>query len=345
MKIAAFFHSRSRAGEWSEAHARFLHSVLAELRRVGHDVASFPPGMRTTDLDACLGDADLALVHAGCGPALVGQIGDHHARNREYRLLFYDTHGLTESLPGEKARFDLSGYDGVLARGEAIRHAYLEHGWAERAWTWQYAADVRAFHPQPVSRIEGDLVWVAEWGDEKGTRELRELLLRPARRARLHGSVFGPTPSMRDRLRIRLAGLHHRGPARADRVPELYAAHRMTVDLPHPLGGEALPGMPTMRIFEALACGIPLISAPWDDCDGLFRAEHDYLVARDEIEMREAMRAIVEFPAFAAELARNGLETIRARHTCAHRVEELLAVDAELRGASGQPVADSMSGI
>ena len=30
-------------------------------------------------------------------------------------------------------------------------------------------------------------------------------------------------------------------------------------------------------MFEALACGIPLISAPWDDCEGLFRAGEDYL--------------------------------------------------------------------
>lgn len=332
MKIAAFFHSRSRAGERSEAHARFLRSVLAELRRVGHDVDSFPPGVRTTDLDACLGSADLVLVHEGCGPVLAKQIGDHHARNREYRLLFYDTHGQAATKPGETVQFDLSDYDCVLARGEAIRHTYLERGWAERAWTWQYAADVRAFHPLPASRIEGDLVWIGEPGDEEDARELRELLLRPARRARLHGSVFGPPPSWADRARTRLAGLHHRGWADEDRVPELYAGHRMTVNLPHRHAGEPLPGMPTMRIFEALACGIPLISAPWDDCEALFQAEHDYLVARDTMEMREAMQAIVEFPAFAAELARNGLETIRAHHTCAHRVDELLSIDAELRG-------------
>lgn len=36
---------------------------------------------------------------------------------------------------------------------------------------------------------------------------------------------------------------------------------------------------------------------------------------------------------FAAKLRASGLETIRARHTCAHRVDELLAIDAELRGA------------
>jgi spore maturation protein CgeB len=81
-----------------------------------------------------------------------------------------------------------------------------------------------------------------------------------------------------------------------------------------------------------MACGIPLISAPWDDCEGLFRTEQDYLVARDSAEMREAMQAIVEYPELAEKLRTSGLETIRARHTCAHRVDALLAIDAQLRG-------------
>jgi spore maturation protein CgeB len=51
--------------------------------------------------------------------------------------------------------------------------------------------------------------------------------------------------------------------------------------------------------------------------------------------MREAMQAIVEFPEFAAKLRESGLETIHARHTCSHRVDELLAIDEELRGVRG----------
>jgi spore maturation protein CgeB len=96
---------------------------------------------------------------------------------------------------------------------------------------------------------------------------------------------------------------------------------------------EALPGIPTIRPFEAMACGIPLICAPWEDAEGLFRPGRDYLVAADGKEMGEAMRAIVDDPALASRLRKSGLETIRARHTCAHRVDELLAIDAELRGS------------
>ena len=94
---------------------------------------------------------------------------------------------------------------------------------------------------------------------------------------------------------------------------------------------EKLPGIPTIRPFEALACGIPLISAPWDDAEHLFRPGQDYLVARDGAEMRAQMRDVLESPDVARELRRSGLETIAARHTCAHRVDELMAICAELR--------------
>jgi len=55
--------------------------------------------------------------------------------------------------------------------------------------------------------------------------------------------------------------------------------------------------------------------------------------------MREAMEAIRDYPELAASLRASGLETIRSRHTCAHRVDELLAIDADLRGEPALEVA------
>jgi spore maturation protein CgeB len=88
----------------------------------------------------------------------------------------------------------------------------------------------------------------------------------------------------------------------------------------------ALRGIPTIRPFEALACAIPLISAPWDDVEGLFTPGRDFLVARDGNEMRRQMQAVLHDRALAQELARHGLDTIQRRHTCAHRVSELLNI-------------------
>jgi spore maturation protein CgeB len=84
--------------------------------------------------------------------------------------------------------------------------------------------------------------------------------------------------------------------------------------------------VPTIRVFEALACGVPLVSAPWDDAEGLFRPGRDFLVARNGAEAKRHMRMLLHDEAVRAALAASGLETILARHSCAHRVDELLDI-------------------
>src|SRR3712207_9198516 len=83
------------------------------------------------------------------------------------RLLFHDTHHRAATAPQEMARFDLEHFDGVLAFGATIRDLYLERGWAQRAWTWHEAADVRVFAPQPGVEPERDLVWIGNWRSEE----------------------------------------------------------------------------------------------------------------------------------------------------------------------------------
>jgi spore maturation protein CgeB len=309
----------------------FLRGVVAELEDLGHRVDVLdPPGPAATfELDVGLDEADVVLVD-GCGnPALVARIGTHRANHGGYRLYYR-----ARTAPKEIGRLDLSDYDGVLAVGEAVRQAYLEHGWVARAWTWHEAADTRVFHPLPATEPEADLIWIGDWESGKRSGELRDFLLRPARSARLHGHLYGAGYPVSARLRIRLSGLQLHGRPAEHRAPELFARHRLTVHLPRRTHAE-VPDAPASYFFEALACGIPLVSAPWEDCEGLFRPEQDYLLARDRAEMREAMQAVLEFPEFAMQLRESGLEAIRARHTCSHRVEELLAIDEELRGVSG----------
>jgi spore maturation protein CgeB len=370
--VRIVYFSHSLVSDWNHGNAHFLRGVVAELRERGHEVAVLEPaggwsranlegehGERplrefrrafphlspreydpeTLDLGRELDGADLVLVHEWNEPSLVKRVGEHRARHGGYRLLFHDTHHRASTAPEEMERFDLSGYDGVLAYGEVIRRIYLERGWAARAWTWHEAADTRVFHPLPGLSPEADLVWIGNWGDGERDRELREFLLRPARQLRLRGSVHGVRYPLSARLRIRLGGLRYRGWVANHRAPELFARHRLTVHVPRRPYVEALPGIPTIRPFEALACGIPLVCSPWDDCEGLFQTGQDYLVARDGAEMREAMQAILEYPELAEKLRCSGLETIRARHTCAHRVDELLAIDEHLRGASELEVA------
>jgi spore maturation protein CgeB len=87
-----------------------------------------------------------------------------------------------------------------------------------------------------------------------------------------------------------------------------------------------LTGISTIRIFEALACGIPLVSAPWEDCEGLFTLGEDFLMARNGAEMRSYLEAIYHDRDWAETMARHGRATIEARHSCAHRVDELISI-------------------
>jgi spore maturation protein CgeB len=370
MKVVVFSHSL--VSDWNHGNAHFLRGVVSELQDRGSDVAVYEPAdgwsranllreqgeaplrelarafphLRATpydpedfDVATALDDADLVLVHEWNQPELVARIGAHRARHNGYRLFFHDTHHRAATAPEEMESFDLAGYDGVLAYGEVIRRIYLERGWAARAWTWHEAADTRVFHPLPEDERRDDLVWIGNWGDGERSEELRRFLLRPARTAHMHGSIYGVRYPRPARLQIALSGLRYRGWVANHRAPEIFARHRLTVHVPRRPYVEALPGIPTIRPFEALACGVPLVSAPWDDCEGLFRTEQDYLVARDTMEMREAMEAIRDYPELAEKLRASGLETIRARHTCAHRVDELLAIDASLRGEPAVEVA------
>jgi spore maturation protein CgeB len=259
------------------------------------------------------------LVHEWNEPWLVAAVGATNAT-----ALFHDTHHRAVTRPEEMQRHDLSGYAGVLAFGAAIADVYRERSWHDRVWTWHEAADHRLFRPLDRERIR-DLVWIGNWGDGERTRELDEFLFRPVRRLGLTGSVHGVRYPQRGLQAVADAGLDYGGWIPNHRVPEVFAAHRVTVHVPRRPYVEALPGIPTIRVFEALAAGIPLVSAPWHDVEGLFR-DGDFLWAPNGRAMERALREALADPSFASR----GRETVLARHTCAHRVRELLAILAEL---------------
>src|SRR5690606_29561553 len=187
------------------------------------------------------------------------------------------------------------------------------------------AADTRVFTPRdPDLQPVEDLVWIGNWGDGERTRELNQFLLEPARQAGARGSVYGVRYPETALAALARAGLRYRGWTPNYQVPRLFHRHRFTVHVPRRFYREALPGIPTIRVFEALACGIPLISAPWVDAEGLFRAGTDFLPVADGRAAGDAMRALRSDRALAEALAAAGRETIERRHTCAHRVDELL---------------------
>jgi spore maturation protein CgeB len=256
----------------------------------------------------------------------VQRVGDYRSTNPTFRLFFHDTHHRSVTDPDSMSRYALSHYDGVLAYGAAIRDRYLQRHWARRVWVWHEAADIRLFHPIPGQQKKGDLVWIGNWGDEERSREIREFLIEPVKALGLKATVFGVRYPQHALEELAAAGIEYGGWLPNYRVPEVFSRHRVTVHIPRRPYVESLQGIPTIRPFEALACGIPLISAPWVDREHLFSPGLDFLFARDGQEMISHLSSVLTDRGLAEALATYGLSTLRARHTCPHRVEELLAI-------------------
>jgi spore maturation protein CgeB len=174
-------------------------------------------------------------------------------------------------------------------------------------------------------------VWIGNWGDGERDAELRAMLVEPIRALGLHARVHGVRYPDTARGLLAAAGIAYGGYVPNFRAPEVYGRFAVTVHVPRRPYVQALPGIPTIRVFEALACGIPLVSSPWSDDEHLFTAGEDYLVAEDGEAMRRQLRAVLNEPGLAGALARRGRQTILARHTCAHRVDELLTIIEELQ--------------
>ncbi|TGD80535.1 CgeB family protein [Hymenobacter wooponensis] len=361
MNIVLFYHSI--LSDWNHGNAHFLRGIVRELQQRGHQVQVFEPqdgwslqnllegygpekldelqhyypGISTNfytadtlNLDAVLHDADLVLVHEWNDHALVKRIGEHRSRSR-YQLLFHDTHHRAVTERESMARYDLTHYDGVLAFGQVIRDLYLQQGWTTRAWTWHEAADTSVFYPHPrPATYDGDLIWIGNWGDEERTAELHEFLINPVKELGLRAKIYGVRYPEHALKSLQDAGIEYGGWLPNYKAAEEFARYRVTVHVPRRPYVEALPGIPTIRPFEALACGIPLISSPWDDAEHLFTPGQDFLVARTGTEMKQCLHTVLTDEARAQQLAAHGLETIRRSHTCAHRVDELERICQEL---------------
>nr|WP_294170844.1 glycosyltransferase [uncultured Sphingomonas sp.] len=360
MKVAYFTHSLQSC--WNHGNAHFLRGVLRELQARGHEVAALEPAgawslqnlledngseglrawqeaypeLRSTifkadaEPAALVEGADLVIVHEWNEPALVAAVGKLRKQGARFTLLFHDTHHRAVSDPDAIRAFDLSGYDGVLAFGETLSEVYRRWGWAGRVWTWHEAADTRLFHPREHEDDRDGLVWIGNWGDGERSAELEDYLFRPAREAGLPLDIYGVRYPAEALTALERYGVRYRGWLPNARAPEVFARHLATVHVPRRFYTTLLPGIPTIRMFEALACGIPLVSAPWDDREGLFTPGEDYLVAHDGAAMTRHLRALANDPELRRALAERGLATVRARHSCAHRVDELLAIAAQL---------------
>lgn len=357
MRIVLFVHSL--VSDWNHGNAHFLRGLMRALEARGHETIAcerwhnwsadnlyqdhgsapfiefarkFPdltvqtysggPALRE-EMDVLTRGADVVIVHEFNPPELINTAADLRHERNDFILLFHDSHHRMVSAPQQMAMLQLQRYDGILAFGESLARLYRVRAPGVRVMVFHEAADTTVFRPLERKRNE-DVVWIGNWGDEERTPQLESYLIGVARQLpQLRFRVHGVRYPEQHRRAMREAGIVYGGYLPNHRVPEVYARARVTLHLPRAPYVEQLPGIPTIRPFEALACGIPLVSLPWPDTEGLFRAGKDYMVVHTPAEMRDALVKLTNDAGAREALIANGLQTIHTRHTCRHRAEQL----------------------
>ena len=365
LRFRIFAHSWM--SDWNHGNAHFLRGLAQELMNLGHEVRgyeeenawsrknlheegeetesravqqfreAFPQlEVRTyrpgADFDnfakAELGAADIVLVHEWNRPETANSILQRK-RKLGFRVLFHDTHHRAYTSAKEILQFKLAEFDGVLAFGEAIRRIYQDGFGVPRTWTFHEAADTAHFKWMSAAK-DTDVVWVGNWGDEERTRELQEFLVQPATSVRSKVAVYGVRYPRAAQAKLADAGIEYRGYLPNLAAPRAYARSQLTLHVPRKFYSNGLSGVPTIRVFETLACGIPLLCAPWSDTEGLFTQGEDYVCVENGKAMEAEIRYFLRDGRARQQLAAHGLRTIQEKHTCAHRARQLIDICEEL---------------
>jgi len=276
-----------------------------------------------------LREADVVLLHEWNDPSVVNSVLELKNKHNFIALL-YDSHHRAYTRAGEILRFHLHMLDGVLAFGEAVRRIYAQGFGVGRTWTLHEAADVSRFAPRQAVK-EIDLAWIGNWGDDERAQELEEFLIAPAaaqprRRVVAHGVRY-PNSALE---KLEQAGIEYRGYLPNLESAQTYAASYAALHVPRRQYTNGLSGIPTIRVFEALACGVPLLCSPWTDDEGLFDPGQDYLVVGNGQAMKAELENLLRDPTARQQLSERGMKTIRERHTCAHRARQPISIGEEI---------------
>ncbi len=362
-KLAIAFFTHSLRSDWNNGNAHFLRGLARELGRRGHAVTCYEresdwsyasllarensagqaaiatftdtyPDLNiqlygdTGFLRRALQQSDIAIVHEWHTPEFIAELLSAR-EGLSCRMLFHDTHHRASSTPEQIRLLQIEHFDGVIVFGEALRRIYQDRFGIERVWTLHEAADTSVFFPRSTPKTN-DVVWIGNWGDGERSRELHEYLIEPAKhlpsRSFLVHGVRYPDQGL---AALASAGIAYAGYLPNLCAPAVYAASRLTLHVPRQQYNSAVAGIPTIRVFEALASGIPLISAPWQDSEELF-TPGDYCSVNSAAEMTAAIKHLLDNESAASEQAARGLATVLAYHTCTHRAQELTAICEEV---------------
>jgi spore maturation protein CgeB len=342
----------SITSSWGNGHATNYRALVRELERRGHEVLFCerdvpwyaaqrdlpqPPWGRTSlygsleELAARHGDdvaaADLLVVGSYVPEGVA--VAEWALERAGGATAFYDIdtpvtleklrRGDREYLSPELVgRFDLYlSFTG----GPTLGVLETEFG-ARRAVAFHCLVDPEAYRPVEASP-RWDLGYLGTYSDDRQP-VLERLLLEPARRAPERAfAVAGPQYPDRITWPGNVERVEHVAPGEH---PAFYAAQRFTLNVTRAQMREA-GWSPSVRLFEAAACGVPVISDRWDGLEALFAPGEEILVADSGEDVLRCLSEVGEEERRA--IAGRARRRVLAEHTAERRVEQL---EGELAG-------------
>ena len=187
------------------------------------------------------------------------------------------------------------------------------------------SVDPDLYYPQDVS-ADYDLGYMGTYSDDRQP-PLHALLLEPARRwSDGRFAVAGPQYPASIAWPRNVARTEHLPPAEHR---AWYNKQRFTLNITR-ADMVKMGYSPSVRLFEAAACGVPILSDYWDGLDTLFALGTEILITRSA---EDTLRFLRDLPdADRLEIAARARARVLASHTAAHRAGELAGY---LRNAQG----------
>ncbi|HEY3777179.1 MAG TPA: glycosyltransferase [Rhizomicrobium sp.] len=278
-----------------------------------------------------ISEADAAIVTSYCPDALAAA---EHIFESSTTGVFYDLDtpvtlgriGRGEGVPYIGAS-GLAGFDLVLSfTGGAAIEALRERLGATRVAPLYGHVDPDLHRPvAPVEAYRGDLSYLGTYAPDRQDA-LEQLFVVPARARPAQRFVIGGAQYPYDfPWSANIYFLRHVSP---DNHPAFFASSRLTLNITR-RDMAAMGWCPSGRLFEAAACGCPLVTDSWDGLDAFFAPGDEVIVARKTGDVLAALDSSDEELRAMGSLAR---ERVLAEHTSERRAEELIRLISEPRG-------------
>jgi spore maturation protein CgeB len=335
----------SITSSWGNGHATNYRALVRALTARGHDVLFLErdvpwyaaqrdlpdPPWGTTRLYGTL--AELRDEHAGAvrdaDVVVVGSyvpdgvaVGEWVVATARGLAAFYDID--TPVTLAKLARGDFEYLTPQLVRDYGLYLSFTGGPTLARIEQGLGSPRARAFHclvdpdAYPVMDAERrwDLGYLGTYSDDRQPA-LERLLLEPARRApALRCVVAGPSYPATIDWPANVERIEHLPPADH---PAFYAAQRFTLNVTR-ADMVAAGWSPSVRLFEAAACAVPVISDPWDGLDTFFEPGREIVVAR---RADDVLRTLADTDdAERDAIGRRARDRVLAQHTAQRRAAE-----------------------